>query len=732
MNYIRGGNQVSLKIKTVTSIIAPFLIIFTASPGHAQNDAALTQNEPSESSQTLDVITVTAQKRSQNSQHVPITISTLDAASATAFSVQGTTDLQLATTGLYMHQQANALLPTLNGISTLSANPGDESAIAVYVDGVYIAAPTSAIMSLNDIEQLEIEKGPQGTLFGRNAVAGVIQVITKTPEQTPELDLSLGYGNYNRAEGSLYGTTGVTDEIATNVAIHWDDQSTGWGKNVYTGAEVYKSHEFTANNKWLLTPNENTRIVFAWDYENDTNPIGSVKTPLPGTYVSIPPGGTHIGGFYDVRENVPATAQTPQWGTSLHVTQNLNWARLVSISAYRGGSALMVLDLDGIQSDFLALDAKYDSSEVTQEFQLKSPDSSKVKWIGGLYYMDFLTNSFFHQYGTNYGSTEYVNTLSHLSTESYAAYGDVTVPITRDTSVSGGLRYTIDQAAVNGTETNVLGPIAHPIGSATFQKPTWRLAIDHQFTPELMTYVSYNRGFQSGLYNSNPPTNPVVKPSVIDAYEAGMKSQWLDNHLRTNASVFYYDYSNVQLTAFANGLSHLLNAASSRIHGVNLAVDAIPVNALRISAGMSYVNAIYSSFPDAPVTTPLPAGGYLLGVGNSSGNEMIYSPKWTFNARAQYSIPTKQGTYGFSAIYYYNGSYYPDTGNRFPQPAYHLVNASVNWTSPNERWTVRLWGKNLTDSHYYNTVTINNFEAAGSPAAPLMYGVTVSTKVGGT
>ena len=716
-------------MKIVISAGALMAGVLAAPQGRAQAGGPA---DPGGSDQLAEII-VTAEKRSENLQQVPIAVTAIEGSTALALGVTDMTDLQVDTTGLIMRHQNNTLTPSLRGISTVNPAPGEESPIAVYVDGVYLAAPSSGIFSLSNIDSVEVLKGPQGTLFGRNAAGGVIQVTTKTPQQTPEAELSVGYGNYDTTEVDLYATTGITPNIATNLTVHWNRQYGGWGSNLTTGEDTFTHQYFALRNKWLLTPGDSTQITISADLENSEDPEGIPTSILPGTFASIGKA-THVGGFYDVQENFPSNDKLHEWGLSANINQDFDWAHLVSISAYRDSTPRDTIDIDATKLNIIDLFGSYQLTQITQELQLLSAKSSPVKWIAGFFYLD--NRSGYDQTLTGAGIGKppaFSGTLDTITNKSTAGFGQATIPIYETTHLTAGLRYTYDQPHVVGGSYSVAGLVP---GSATDQtassdKLTWRFALDHQFTPEVMGYASYDRGYKSGVFNGTAPQNPAVRPSVIDAYEVGAKSEWLDNKLRVNGSAFYDNYDEVQLSISQGGKTELLNAAKAKIKGVDLDAEVIPLKRLTLSGGFSYVDARYTEFPNAPIATALPTGGYLVAPGEGSGNSMIFTPKWTVTGSGLYSIPTDTGTYGLAANYYYNGRYFPDPANQFPQSAYHLINASINWTSINERWKVAVWGKNLNNAEYYSNINITPLRAAGSPAAPRTYGVTFTAKWGG-
>jgi iron complex outermembrane receptor protein len=681
------------------------------------------------SEEHVSEIIVTAQKRSENLQRVPITITALSSSVAKAMGITTTTDLQIATPGLIMHRNTFSLTPSLRGISQSSASPGDESPIAFYVDGVYYSSLSGGIFALNNIERVEVLKGPQGTLFGRNAAGGVVQIITRRPQQAPYVEANVGYGNYDTTEDTFYATTGITPNVATDLAVYYIHQGNGWGKNITTGQDTFRSHEFAVRNKWLVNVGDKTQITLAGDYDKGENPSGSGHDPLPGSQPAY--GGPHIGGFYDLRENFKSDNHFTQWGGSIEIDHDFDWSRLVSISAYRGGTPRTTLDQDVSPLNLIDITVTAKSRQVTQEFQLLSPTSSRIKWIAGLFYMHNRVSSSLFENGSIIAPPL---TFSATNADSYidsiAGFGEITVPLGDKTDVTAGVRYTSDKQHIVGGKYTDTGLVANSFAdkSATFGKPTWRLAVNHRFTPSLMLYASYNRGFKSGVYNSTAPLNAAVRPSVIDAFEVGEKSEFLDGKLRVNASAFYYNASNLQLQASIIGGTLLFNAAKARIKGAELDLEATPLQGLTLRGNVSYVDSHYRDFLNAPYAFPNPAGGFTVRPGDASGNEMIFSPKWSATASALYQFPTSFGPLQLAGSYYYNGGYFADSPNQYRQKAYYLTEASLGWTSRNDHWNAKLWAKNINNAKYYNHITVTSLNVTGSPSPPRTFGVTFGFK----
>lgn len=705
-----------------------------------------------EGSAQLEEIVVTAQKREENLQSVPITVSSFSAERMTSAALRNTTDLATLVPGLVFNTSFNAGIPSLRGINHNTAAVSDESPVATFVDGVYVPNNIASLFTLSNVERVEVLKGPQGTLFGRNATAGVLNVTTRTPQHTPSMDVSVGYANYNTLEGSFYGTTGITETLAADLAVHARSQRDGWGRNVYLNEPVWRSSDVTMRGKLLFTPNDATRMVLIGSNEGDTGSVAFGVAPGATSNDRI----TRYISFYDVANAVRPNSNNANHGVSLEIDHDMGWARLVNIAAYqhtRGaftytqsagvGSTLpgCVLPNGRNLCDSINVKSYTPTRTWTEEFRLESPKESSFSWVGGLYFLDDHSRAEFELWGLATPQRQ----VSTVDTTSLAAFGQVTWKFREDTRLTVGARYTSDKRSFSGLATPLPGfpnsvPALTPATGVAFtsvppnlpdskswSKPTFRVSLDHNFSNTVMGYVSWNRGFKSGAYNISSFGNPPVAPEVLDAYEAGFKSEFFDRRIRLNGSGFYYDYSNIQLRSVnvaQPGLILLLNAAKGQLYGVDGDFEAAVTHNLTLSGGFEYLHARYTSFPHGPITTRLPSGqNFVNPDGNLSGNIMTRAPEYTASVQAEYRVPTASGEYAANIAYNYNSGFYFDPDNRFRQNAYSLLNASLKWTAPSDKWDVRLWAENLTDTHRYaayNELAVDIYQ----PAPPRTYGIT--------
>ncbi len=694
----------------------------------AQSDqGAVQQTAGQPDAGQVEEITVTAQRRSEKLQDVPIAVSVFTASMAEAMGVADTSSLQAAVPGLEITRVFNSAAPALRGIG---ANPttslGDESPIALYVDGVYLSTPSAAIFSFNSIERVEVLKGPQGTLFGRNAAGGVVQIVTKDPSDTPSADLSVGYGNYSSVTTDFYGTTPVIDgKLAADLAVHYENQMDGWGKNLFTGQDAFVEHDLALRSKWVLTPDDLTKITISADYDHGFYQDGIAMNPVGGALFTD--GKTTYMGYYNVSEDPTGYTDQRQYGVSAKIERDLDWANLVSISSYREVNSWLHADEDQTPAPSSDIQIKGAAKTVTQELQLQSPTGSPLQWIGGVYvYHNLASYEPFALTGTSLGPLSPLEISDTEITDSYAAFGQATATVMADTRLTLGLRYTIDHQHESGVENSAFGVLAISNQSVDFPKLTYKVSLDHDFADGVLGYIDYSRGFKSGIYNLGAPGSAPVRPEVLDAYEIGLKSEILDKRLRLNGALYYYQFNDLQISAVRENVTYLVNAAASETKGADFDFEATPMHNWTIRGGAAYIDSIFSSFPDAILSMQSPTGGDVQRVGSATGNHTPRAPKWTTNLSLQYMIPDTSGDYTADLTYYYNSGFYWDADNLLKNNSYHLVTASVDWQSPDGVWNVRLWGKNLLQQRYYIYATAQVMGNEASPAPPLTFGATVS------
>lgn len=666
-------------------------------------------------------IVVTAQRRSETLQKVPISITALQADALSAMGAGSTNDLNAAVAGLNFSNSSAAATPYLRGVGQSASHAGADSPVAFYVDGVYQPINWANIFSLNNIERLEVLKGPQGTLFGRNSSAGVIHMITRDPSENAAVDASIGYGNYDTWEGQFYGTTGLAPSLAIDLAATAYNQDDGWGFDPTLNREVYKSRSISLRSKLKWELGSDTVVKLAGDYTNWRDG-GQTFAIVPG---SIGSAGERNIGFFNTEANIFPVTRGEKWGTSLTVTHDFEAFSLVSISAYQDVFLDNAQDQDGTRRQISDFTVETNGTTFTQEVQILSPQDSSFRWIFGGFYMTDKAREEILQVGTAFNAIGgSALTDSTLRTRSYAGFGQATVDLAETTRLTVGARYTSDRRRLGAVISRANGQVIPVTDADTWNKVTGRVSLDHDFSDTVMGYASFNRGFKAGTYTINSPLTPPVTPETLDAYEVGLKTQLFDRHLRLNIAGFYYDYSDLQLRVTRGGATLLANAAKARIKGLDIDFEARLTPQFSLSGGFEYLDAKYVSFPGAQFTTPAPTGGNITTIGDAKGNRLVQSPEVSAVVTASYVIDTDFGNFALTGNLKYSDRFFWDPDNRLFTPSTYLLNTTLKWTSPNEGYDVTLWAKNLLNEKYFANASGGGFAGdAFTAAAPRTYGV---------
>jgi iron complex outermembrane recepter protein len=720
----------------------------------------------------LEEIVVTAQRREQNLQDTPVAVSAFSAQTLQAGGVSNVRELTQVDPSLNIPASAGVYLPFLRGVgNSVGGAVGNESSVATYIDDMYYTRLSTAYLGLGSIDRVEVLKGPQGTLFGRNSSGGAIQMFTKDPGQDAEVSATVGYGNYDTISGQFYASTPITDALRWNIAIGASDQRDGWGNSIVTGDDAYLEKYATVRSKLIWEPGTGTRVKLVGFYAYSKGDIGFTQDRHKGSYGSsanwaalgapFPPGYPNPpvvlrsladtpGGFYDNRLNFRDFQREEGYGASLRIDQDLGFADFVSISAFRNSKGVGRYDADYTAQNFFYGNLNDIDRQITQELQLKSKRSSRIDWILGAFYLRYKAaynpvavvgdlidalvapGGRLNQYGT-----QIVN--------SYSLYGQATAPISDLTNVTLGLRYTRDElSGVGRTTATIPGVGEVPTApdfrdSKRFQRLTWKGAIDHHFTDDLMAYASVSRGYKAGAYNTFPLDSAPALPETVDAYEIGVKSELFDRRVRLNGALFWNDIKNPQvLTLLSKGLAvglGLTNAQKARVKGAEIGIEAIATEGLTLRGAATYLDAKYRKFTNAPFYDL--NGTTLVGpvTGDASGNRLANVPRWRFNIGANYAVDTGAGKWIGDVGAGYTSSFAWNADNRVFEKSVMLVNASLSFTPSALDWmTIGIWGKNLGNVKYY-AITQESTGPAGDiggdiagAAPPRTYGGKISFK----
>lgn len=683
-------------------------------------------------SETLETVVVTAQKRKEDMQNVPIAITALSQRALQFTGITDTSDLKVAVPGLNFTQDQFYAVPSIRGIGSGGGGAGIENSVATYIDGVYIANMPGALLKLNDVEQVAVLKGPQGTLFGRNATGGVIQVTTRSPEQQFTGDAELTGGNLGTYGGDAFVTGGLTKDLSASASLYFNDQSQGFGKNLFNGEDVYDGRSFAGRTKLLWTPGDETSVTLALDYSNTVSAAPGFSQ-AGNSLNSF--GEAHAGGPWDVNLDFQPYSRTRDDGASLTVQHDFGLrARLTSISAYRSSEATAHLDTDDSPQDVVRTQGNQKDKQLSEEVRLQSLGDGKLKWVLGVYY--FNAASGWHPVLLQpAGPTgPMVTLLANETTKSLAGFAQETYEVLPRTNVTAGVRYTVDRRELDNSEQLEFGSATSPLGTGwgekKFDRVTWRGVLDHRFSRGVMAYFSYNTGFKGGFFNTTEIPAVVIKPEYLTAYEAGIKADLLDDRVRLNLSGFYYNYVNIQVFYVVGGIANLANGSGAYSHGVDADLAWKVAQGLTFTGGIGWLGGRYGSFLGTLDSIPKPAGGNLVSFnGDATGHMLQLAPNYTVNLGFTYRVPESlfpRNIGGISvAMYgYHNSGWFADPQNRLRQTAYNLVDATVVWTAPTAPWDIRLWGKNLANTFYDAGLTAEDVGDTYQPAPGRTYGLT--------
>lgn len=729
------------------------------------SSAAMAQASPAESddqataearSGGIEDIVVTAQRRSENLQDVPIAVAAFNADTIAARRITTTQDLKALVPSLSYNAQAGFAVPYLRGIGTDITQPNSDPSVATYVDGIYIANVAGTITSLLGLERVEVLLGPQGTLYGKNAVGGAINVVTKSPGQTLEGEVTAGYANYQRLEGSAYISGPITDTLSAGI------YAMGMRRDSYYNFTVpndERTFDGTPDHEWnygvrgkIVFDNGPVRVVGSLEYAKGASADAGVLTNIQPNAL-----GNALGSpFTDKRFEAPndgATFNNPESVMGhLRMDFDMDFASFISITSYRDLKVNIGADFDGTLAPIVNLIALgSESTTYSQEFQIQSRESSPVKWVAGLYY--FFEDGGFLPTGVItgvlfapvLGPGSFANvSYASVKTNSYAAFAQATIPLTDALSITLGGRYSKDTKqlvsrnsfrSVGGGQftSPEFGTTVYPVVKDNWSKFTPKVTVDYKIGDTLL-YASYSQGYKPGTYNIASPATPgPVKPETLTAYEAGIKSDLLDGRLRINAAGYYYDFKDIQVQVNAQGqgsLAVLRNGAAAEAYGIEFAIQAKPTDRLSLFANASFEKSKYKSFQNFPGYSVNPGGpGNVPTTFDASGNDLVRAPEFVSNLGASYEFPINDDiSLTASGDWYHNDGFFWEASNQARQSAYDLFNASLTLSSDRDGWSAMGWIKNIGNERYFNALLITDFGTVINDADPRTYGITLSKK----
>jgi iron complex outermembrane receptor protein len=729
----------------------------------AQSDApASNESQSTAAARKVEEVIVTAQRRTESLQDVPLSVTVLTGDELVASGVRSTSDLTLVVPGLLYGRSTNFSQPAIRGIGTRNASSGDEPNVATYIDGVYQPDSIGTPMELSDVQSIQVLKGPQGTLYGRNATGGAIIITTRRPDFAPSASVSASGGRfgYYKFSGFLTGPL-LGDDVAGSLsAVTFGND--GYVRNIARDNTTGKDRGTAVRGKLLWVASDDLSFQLNGFYSDSFNNVLTSSYALNGNAQSrglvaspvLNPTQLPVSQVVADRPYTTATGLDPETQVyqsvgDAHMDWDLGWASLSALAS-AGRTKVSNLSLTDV-SPFLLSRTEYDSinRSYNQEVVLTSPGDQRVTWIAGLTGFQS-SNAFSPLVSTSRNTTTGVATPSRTfygqDADALAGFGEVTWQALERLYLTGGMRYSWDRkSAFNQTNAN-------PRVSATsdFYNFAPRGVIRYEWSPSTSTYFSYGEGYKSGNFNATSAAGVIVAstgrsaavdPETIKSYELGLKTEF--GIVRADFAAFHYDYSDLQVSAAVidpstgASLTNLQNAGAAEVNGFEASIVVQPTSSLSLNFSTELMKAIVHGFPNAVAPVPrtnlanCAPGGVPTLTGNVTctldvgGNDLIRAPRYTYSVGGSYELPLAGGDLTLNANAFFSAKYYADLPNQVVQPSYHVVNASATWRAPGRHAYVTVFGNNLTDEVYAVGHLVSNFITATQAAKPRWYGVTI-------
>jgi iron complex outermembrane receptor protein len=755
------------------SAAACALVVSSASaqPGAQPADEPATAQDESDqptASNDANEIVVTALRRSQRLQSVPASITAIGGDTLASNHVSSAAELSANVPNLQATSTLGENIPifSLRGVSMSDFSVNQQSPVATYFDEVYKGSFPFIPIGLYDLERLEVLRGPQGTLYGKNTTGGAVNFISRLPQFENEGYLSLGYGNYNRMDANGALNVALGDTTAARLAFTFARRD-GWFKNRVPGEpDLNQVRNYAIRGTIRTKPTPDLELVLRLSTSLD-NPFnyGIYGRPLAD---GIGAGVYELFGMESYfrtgltrREIETSYARRRRHRTnSAALTANWDLAndiRLTSITSYDRGKLHNPEDTEGSPRQVNDNDIRAKGHQFAQDLRIASSFSAGLNFILGAYYhVEKLDTSTEYRFFTDIDvdgdgnidaddcAVDFFTACVHRNQfaqkkSSKALYADLTYELGELVTLRGGLRYTWDRGRLSDFKAQAIGidgvPVANTIPgdpgnfdattALRFSKGsvTGKVGVDLKLSPDHLLYASYSRGYRGSSFNSQaffaPDELTIAKPETVDAFEIGAKTQFLDRRLTLNGAVFLYNYKNQQALSLIGVLQPLVNIPKSQIYGAELELVVRPLDVLTLRGGAGYLH------------TEIRRGN--ISGADLAGNRLPNAPTWSLNAAADLTILKKGAdelSLGINASY--NTKQYFDLFNtqRIAQPGYALVNAQASYSFGDGKYKAQIWGKNLFNRTYatsgldISALGYDYFHLAESRT----YGVTVEAK----
>jgi len=707
---------------------------------------------PGQTASAVEDIIVTARRTEESAQKTPLALTAFSGETLERAGAQQVTDLQGAVPNLNIVQgrgSSNSTNIYIRGVGQPDALQTFDPAVGVYVDDVYYSRIRGTQFDLLDLERVEVLRGPQGTLYGKNTIGGALKLVSRRPGQDFRARGSVAYGDYDLIDVQAAVSGPISDTLALGLsALH--SERGGYVTDPVTGAEYNDKNSNAVRASLAWDPAANIRVDLNADYSKDDAglTVGQATNSLSylGYGVAYPVATPTPEYDFKTRTTpgLPNETRLETWGSALRMTWDLSDAlTLKSITSYRELNTDDYIDFDATELEIADALVAVDQKQTSQELQL-TYSTDRLTAVGGLYWLKEDVSSHQESYndallGPAYGNATFIRYIDDaLETTSKAAYANLSYSVTDALRLSAGVRYTKeekDYARLTSVVSSFLfGGVPILNTSYAFAPPTGEyedtsimLSADYQLSEDAMVYARYSQGFKSGGFNgrANGPTEATeYQPETADTFEVGAKTQYWDNRMRLNFAAFMTKYDDFQ--ARVSGIDtppgggvptpvlSVINAGSLDIFGFEFEGVLAPMRGLTLDAQLGFLNADYKEFDDVR---------FFNFSGSRAFQDPAFSPRWTLRLGGQYEYMLNGGaslTFGGSAkfrseaalavdntLIYTDATVTParptGTAEKLPgmyQDDYWLYDARVVWSDASDRYTIGLYGQNLSDEVY--------------------------------
>jgi iron complex outermembrane receptor protein len=697
----------------------------------------------------LEEVVVTAQRRSESVQDIPVAITAIGASMLAERGISDIESLAASVPGLHFSQSGSNTRITVRGIGSEQTTVTGDPGVALHVDGVYQSRASAGSTLFYDLARVEVLRGPQGTLYGRNATGGSINLISQRPEDDLNGDIEFQIGDYSqRRMRGVINAPLIEDKLLLRVSGQRETRD-GYFENLAPGADDLEDRDsLNLRSQLLYLLNEDVEVLLNLTYATDEGAGEGAKVlgdyPAPTGFnkfmnLYYPAATPNSDDPWTVSTSGVGKRDNSSKGASVTLNWNLGSIALKSITAWHEGIVDALADGDFSDADILNENRYQNSSQTSQELQLSSVSAGPLEWVAGVYWLaeesdvDYwlndqgaglssLTHPVFQQIvifpsiDVGLDRPAYFGNRSSIESDSFGAFGQASYSVTDTLEVTAGLRYSEDEKSADIGRKEFGKPALEVFSKEdSWSKVTWKLGTNWHATEDSMLYASVSTGFKSGGFLQISNADSYDDEQIL-AWEIGAKNRFFDDRMQANISAYYYDYTDMQLRTIRDLNSVVTNAGEAEVKGIEIEMLARPIDGLELSAALAYTHAEFTDYQDDDPLDSIPKSSPL----DLSGNDLARSPDYTVNLSAAYTWQLPWGSLTSSVRYYWSDEVYfsaYNRANRDYQDSYHKTDVSLAFESSDETWTATMAFQNLEDAEVASNISLGDASLGGSDRA---------------